>query len=171
MAVPVIDQRVFQRPTATEDIATTDVQCTIHAFTCQPGLGSSEVAHNELVAFLQDRGYHEDWILEFELAAEEALSDACEHAPAGTEVHGLLLVVSYDGVDHVSVLVDNELTPGRLTDLRHLDGEYDFSQHLGDARGHGFPIMRATVDGMVISLVVDRMFWNVLEKEYIPAKK
>lgn len=167
----VIHQKVFQGPKLIEITAVTDVQYTTRTFTCRPGLGSSALCHEGLVTFLESRGYPAEWIHEFELAAEEALSGACEHAPADTKVHGLVIVVSHDGIDHVSILVSNKLKRGQVADLEHLDQEYQFEDHLGDPRGHGYPIMCAIMDSVVITLVVNTLFFTVLAKEYVPVKK
>lgn len=135
-------------------------------FVFPAAMSSIGPADQAMRVFLDNLGFDTDWIDMFLLAANEAISNACQSAPPDSSVRCLLIVIGHGSEQFVSLCVDNDLPIGQSVALPRLEQAYDFADHISDTRGRGFEIMKAVADGMVVTLVPDRTIQTILEKDH-----
>lgn len=134
-------------------------------FLCPGGKGNSRFVLPAMRDFLEELSFEQDWIVRFIDAADEALSNACEHATPGKDVRCLLAVVESSVYHFVSLAVENAHQRPNAA-LPPQDVQYDFSEHLSDERGRGFAIMQQLTDGLVMTVVPETSIQTVIEMHH-----
>ncbi len=134
-------------------------------FLCPSGIGNSKFITPVLDTYLGNLGFEQEWIDQFCLCADEALSNACEFSPSGSVVRCLLTIIEH-GVEHfISLFIDNNALPGEPR-FPSPNSAYNPEEHFSDVRGRGFAIMQQLADGLVVTVVPESTIQTIIEHDH-----
>lgn len=125
-------------------------------FSQPAGLSAIAPLHIALLARLSEMMVSQKLTKRFDAASVEAVTNAAQHALAGTDIAATLLVYQLAGYQVCVLIVENRIDPAAAIRFPKIKDLLPLNQYSLQERGRGIPIMRQCADGFHITAIIGR---------------